>query len=258
MDAHRYCFTPCPGLGALGPACVWRTNVEADWPSHVYPFFYSGLADPIWWRRRRRGCGGRRCAERLRSIVERAERIADDRKALGGDLRDLIHPESVGAALPGDRAVVFARNHDTAMAPGFFNFGDPQDAALALATLYLVWSSTYLALRLVVAELPVFLSSGARFVLAGETERGDDTLRVLAELLPDVLILDLNMPVMNGQEFLIEKRRFNLAPSTPVIVFTANGRRSKIEGVSEWVRKPVDLDRLLNIVGKYCKEYVLH
>lgn len=38
---------------------------------------------------------------------------------------------------------------------------------LALATLYVVWSSTYLALRFVVAELPVFLSAGARFLLAG-------------------------------------------------------------------------------------------
>jgi drug/metabolite transporter (DMT)-like permease len=38
---------------------------------------------------------------------------------------------------------------------------------LALATLYVVWSSTYLALRFVVAELPALTSSGVRFVLAG-------------------------------------------------------------------------------------------
>lgn len=36
-------------------------------------------------------------ADRLRSIVERAERIAEDRKALGGDLRDLfIEARSAG------------------------------------------------------------------------------------------------------------------------------------------------------------------
>lgn len=39
--------------------------------------------------------------------------------------------------------------------------------ALALVTVYLVWSSTYLALRWVVAELPPLTSAGARFVLAG-------------------------------------------------------------------------------------------
>ncbi len=38
---------------------------------------------------------------------------------------------------------------------------------LALATVYLVWSSTYLALKWVVLELPALLSVGARFLLAG-------------------------------------------------------------------------------------------
>ncbi len=39
--------------------------------------------------------------------------------------------------------------------------------ALCLATLYTVWSSTYLALRYVVEEMPPLGSAGARFVLAG-------------------------------------------------------------------------------------------
>lgn len=38
---------------------------------------------------------------------------------------------------------------------------------LALATVYLVWSSTYLALHWVVAELPPLTAAGLRFVLAG-------------------------------------------------------------------------------------------
>lgn len=53
----------------------------------------------------------------------------------GGDVRNLIHPEGFGAALPGPRAVVFSRNHDTAMHQNFFNFGDVQDAILANAFL---------------------------------------------------------------------------------------------------------------------------
>jgi peptidoglycan/xylan/chitin deacetylase (PgdA/CDA1 family) len=54
LATHRYCFTACPGRDALAAGCVWRTNVEPDLPAHTYPFFYSGLADPIWWTRRRR------------------------------------------------------------------------------------------------------------------------------------------------------------------------------------------------------------
>ena len=37
----------------------------------------------------------------------------------------------------------------------------------ALATLYVVWGSTYLAIRYVVESLPALLSAGARFAAAG-------------------------------------------------------------------------------------------
>ena len=37
----------------------------------------------------------------------------------------------------------------------------------ALWTVYLVWGSTYLAIKLSVRTLPVFLSAGSRFLLAG-------------------------------------------------------------------------------------------
>ena len=38
---------------------------------------------------------------------------------------------------------------------------------LALTTVYLVWGSTYLAIRVVVRTIPAFLSAGSRFVVAG-------------------------------------------------------------------------------------------
>ncbi len=38
---------------------------------------------------------------------------------------------------------------------------------LALAGVYTIWSSTYLALRVVVAHLPPFLTAGSRYLLAG-------------------------------------------------------------------------------------------
>lgn len=39
--------------------------------------------------------------------------------------------------------------------------------ALALLTIYLVWGSTYLAIRVAVETLPPFLMAGARFIVAG-------------------------------------------------------------------------------------------
>ncbi len=43
----------------------------------------------------------------------------------------------------------------------------PWKLLTALWTVYLVWGSTYLAIKLQVRTLPVFLSAGARFLLAG-------------------------------------------------------------------------------------------
>lgn len=41
------------------------------------------------------------------------------------------------------------------------------DVLLALLGVYLVWGSTYLAIRFAVATFPPFLMAGSRFVLAG-------------------------------------------------------------------------------------------
>lgn len=88
---------------------------------------------------------------------------------------------------------------------------------------------------------------------------GKDALRVIAEEgEPAAIFLDLNMPEMDGVTFLRERSKANIALHTPIIVFTANGRKMQLEGVSEWVKKPVELDRLLHIVSKYCNQYVLH
>ncbi|HYN88651.1 MAG TPA: drug/metabolite exporter YedA [Ardenticatenaceae bacterium] len=41
------------------------------------------------------------------------------------------------------------------------------DVALALLTVYVIWGSTYLAIRFAIATLPPFLMAGTRFTLAG-------------------------------------------------------------------------------------------
>ena len=50
-------------------------------------------------------------------------------------------------------------------AKGFFAL--PLDILLALAAVYLIWSSTYLAIRLALVSFPSFLLSGGRFLSAG-------------------------------------------------------------------------------------------
>lgn len=62
------------------------------------------------------------------------------------------------------------------------------------------------------------LFSRADFVVCGEAENGRDALEKAQELYPDLIVMDLSMPVMSG----IEAARIlnTLIPSVPIIVFT--------------------------------------
>ncbi len=64
-----------------------------------------------------------------------------------------------------------------------------------------------------------FLSDG--FATCGEAENGKEGLELAGELHPDLITLDLSMPVMNGLEAAARLRK--LYPKTPIILFTLFG-----------------------------------
>ena len=69
--------------------------------------------------------------------------------------------------------------------------------------------------------------------------------------LPALIILDLQMPVMNGWQFCRERRKDAALASVPVIVITAFQSPGDLE-VDEVMKKPIDLDHLLDTVRHYC------
>jgi DNA-binding NtrC family response regulator len=71
---------------------------------------------------------------------------------------------------------------------------------------------------------------------------------------PDVIILDQNMPLMNGDQFLEIKSKDPDIASIPVIVMSAVPCRVAHLDVKDFVSKPVDLDRLLRAIRKLCTE----
>jgi CheY-like chemotaxis protein len=70
---------------------------------------------------------------------------------------------------------------------------------------------------------------------------------------PNVILLDLMMPVMDGWEF---RRQLEADPTlapVPVIVLSAldQARAAKIHAAA-FLKKPLDFDRLLDLVRTYC------
>lgn len=83
---------------------------------------------------------------------------------------------------------------------------------------------------------------------------GRDALgKLKARPRPCVILLDLMMPVMNGWEFREALRDEPALRDVPVVVVSAlNKEMAENAGVSAYLPKPVDLDRMLEIVGEHC------
>ena len=79
---------------------------------------------------------------------------------------------------------------------------------------------------------------------------GMDALRRIRQRAPDLVILDLNMPRMGGQDFLYAWRTGVETRGAPVIVITAEWReRQPAElGVEGFFAKPFEIDDLLSHV----------
>jgi CheY-like chemotaxis protein len=69
--------------------------------------------------------------------------------------------------------------------------------------------------------------------------------------LPALIILDLQMPVMNGWQFCRERRKDAALAAVPVVVITAFQSPGDLD-VDAIVNKPIDIDRLMKLVRCYC------
>lgn len=72
---------------------------------------------------------------------------------------------------------------------------------------------------------------------------------------PDLILLDLKMPVMSGGEFAIEYRRsYPEQDRVPIVVMTAAdhaSRRSQEIGANDFLAKPFSSDELMNVVQRH-------
>ncbi len=89
-----------------------------------------------------------------------------------------------------------------------------------------------------------------------EAENGKEALEKMMVLLPDVVITDLMMPVMNGYEFLENIRsspKFKdvVAIASSASVFESNQHEALDTGANVFLPKPIQTDRLLEILQHY-------
>lgn len=86
----------------------------------------------------------------------------------------------------------------------------------------------------------------------------DEALQKLIEkkVTTDIIFLDLNMPLMNGQQFLTEIKKIKELRHLPIIIFTtsSNIETAKITkqlGADNFITKPDKFDELVNILASY-------
>jgi two-component system chemotaxis response regulator CheY len=88
-----------------------------------------------------------------------------------------------------------------------------------------------------------------------EAEHGADALNKLTGGTVDLIITDLNMPVMDGITLIQNVRKQPAMKSKPILMLTTEGlvakkEQGKAAGATGWIIKPFDPEKLLQTVAK--------
>lgn len=91
--------------------------------------------------------------------------------------------------------------------------------------------------------------------LLSETD-GKNGLKKAGEILPDLVLLDLNLPDIHGSDVLKQFYSLPERKHIPVIVVSADAMQNQIAelkelGAAEYITKPLDINQLLRIIDSY-------
>ncbi len=110
--------------------------------------------------------------------------------------------------------------------------------------------------------LRTFLETQKDLEILGEAENGEEALERIAELVPDVVLMDLVLPGIDGIE--ATRRARELSPSTKVIVLTSFADDEKVfpaikAGAAGYLLKDVEPPQLAEAIrAVYRGEALLH
>ncbi|NMA34499.1 MAG: response regulator [Clostridiaceae bacterium] len=91
------------------------------------------------------------------------------------------------------------------------------------------------------------------YEVVGEAEHGGRAIEKYKELLPDLVIMDITMPEVNGIEAVREIRKLN--PDSLVIMCSAMGQQAMViesiqAGARDFIVKPFQAERVIEAVKK--------
>lgn len=89
----------------------------------------------------------------------------------------------------------------------------------------------------------------ARGYTVFEAQDGSDGLRAAAELRPDLILLDINLPKVDGYDLADRFRGMAHLDDVPVLAITSNvmkgdRERALAAGCDGYIQKPIDIERL--------------
>jgi DNA-binding NarL/FixJ family response regulator len=98
------------------------------------------------------------------------------------------------------------------------------------------------------------------YEVAGEAMDGKEAIRLYEELMPDVVMMDLTMPEMNGTEAI--KAILGINPKAVILVCTASNEKELVleamdAGAKGYLMKPFNPTRLHEVIRKYAEPYLI-
>jgi NarL family two-component system response regulator LiaR len=107
-----------------------------------------------------------------------------------------------------------------------------------------------------------YLETLSEFNVVGEAVSGEDAIGLVSELIPDIVLLDLIMPGMDGVE--ATRRIKQISPRTQVVVLTSYHEDAHIfpalkAGAIAYILKDMKMDKLVEVLQRALRgEVTLH
>lgn len=92
-----------------------------------------------------------------------------------------------------------------------------------------------------------------------EAENGQQALEVVETLDPALILVDINMPDMDGYALTARLRTKPHLSQVPIIALTANVMRGDRErtlaaGCDGYIQKPIDVDQFYELINRFLRE----